>query len=72
MIAAGFRTLGVILEYRADSDPEKPFVIFDDIDGTTVGYSYLDFDKSVNRTANMLQALGIGWSDQIELNTLVG
>ena len=71
MIAAGFRTLGVILEYRADSDPEKPFVIFDDIDGAATGYSYLDFDKSVNRTANMLRALGIGWSDQIELNTLV-
>ncbi len=68
MDLVGCRTLPDILEYRADADPDKPFVIFDDVDGAISSHSYSDFDKSVNRTAHALQALGIGGGDGINLH----
>jgi len=66
--AVGSRTLREILEYRAESDPEKPFVLFDDVDGGITSHSYADFDKSVNRTAHMLQSLGVGGGDKVNLH----
>jgi crotonobetaine/carnitine-CoA ligase len=68
MDAVGNRTLREILEYRADTDPGKLFVLFDDIDRGTTSYSYADFDKGVNRTAHMLQSLGIGVGDKVNLH----
>ena len=68
MDTAGLHTLQEILEFRAETEPERPFVHFDEIDGRSVGYSYAEFDKSVNRTAHMLKSLGIGNSDKINLH----
>ncbi len=68
MDAVGCRTLREILEYRAETAPKKLFVLFDDTDGETTSHSYADFDKSVNRTARMLQALGIGSGDKVNLH----
>jgi crotonobetaine/carnitine-CoA ligase len=68
MDAVGCRTLREILEYRAETDPKKPFVLFDEIDGEIISYSYADFDKRVNRSAHMLQSLGIGSGDRVNLH----
>ena len=68
MDTAGLHTLQEILEFRAETEPQRPFVHFDEIDGRSAGYSYAEFDKSVNRTAHMLESLGIGNSDRINLH----
>jgi len=66
--AVGSRTLREILEYRAETDPEKLFVLFDDIDSGITSHSYADFDGYVNRTARMLQSLGVGGGDKVNLH----
>ena len=68
MDAVGYRTLQEILEYRARTDAEKPFLVYDEIDGEVIRYSYAQFDLSVNRTARMLRSLGIGRGDKINLH----
>ncbi|MCZ6606885.1 MAG: AMP-binding protein, partial [Alphaproteobacteria bacterium] len=68
MDAVGCRTLREILEYRAETAPKKLFVLFDDTEGEITSHSYGDFDKSVNRTARMLQGLGIGSGDKVNLH----
>jgi crotonobetaine/carnitine-CoA ligase len=68
MDAVGCRTLQDILEYRAATQPDRPFLLFDDIDGDVAAYSYAQFDLSVNRTAHMLRSLGIGGGDKINLH----
>ena len=68
MDAIGCRSLREILEYRAESDPGKPFLIFDDLDAGVTRLSYAEFDKSVNRSAHMLRSLGIGSGDKINLH----
>jgi crotonobetaine/carnitine-CoA ligase len=68
MDAVGFRTLRELLEYRADTQPESPFVLFDDVDGGTTSHTYGDFDRAVNRAAGMLRALGIARGDKVNLH----
>lgn len=68
MDAIGRRTLREILEYRAQTVPEQPFVTFDDVDGGETRYSYADFDRRVNRTAHMLRSLDVGAGDKINLH----
>jgi crotonobetaine/carnitine-CoA ligase len=60
-----------MLEYRADTQPESPFLLFDDVDGpgdVTASYTYRDFDRLVNRAAHMLGALGIARGDKVNLH----
>lgn len=67
-IIVGHRTLGSLLEYRARMNPGHPFIIFDDLDGNITRLSYAEFDAQVNRTANLLRALGIGRGDKVNLH----
>ncbi len=64
----GNRTLRDLLEYRARITPQRAFVVFDDMAGTTTRLSYVELDAQINRTANMLLALGIGHGDKINLH----
>ncbi len=64
----GERTLSSLLEYRARSAPDRLFIIFDDLEGGTTRLSYAEFDAHVNRTANMLQSLGVSHGDRINLH----
>jgi len=65
----GSRTLCEILEFRAKSSPDAPFVIFDDIEGDgSVEYSYAQFDGRVNRVAHMLASLGLRAGDKLNLH----
>ena len=68
MDAIGCRSLREILECRSETDPDKLFLIFEDLDAGVIRYSYAEFDKSVNRSAHMLQSLGIGSGDKINLH----
>jgi crotonobetaine/carnitine-CoA ligase len=68
MDIVGSRTLRGILEYRARSTPDSPFVLFDDLDAGLSRHTYAEFDRSVNRAAHMLRSLGIGAGDKINLH----
>ena len=66
--AVGNRTLRLLLEYRASTAPDKTFVIYDDMVGNVTRLSYATFNERVNRTANLLLALGIGKGDKLNLH----
>jgi hypothetical protein len=42
-IIVGNRTLRQLLEYRAATTPDKPFVIYDDLEGGVTQLSYAEF-----------------------------
>ena len=67
-IIVGNRTLRQLLEYRAATTPDKPFVIYDDLEGGVTRLSYAEFDARVNRTANVLRTLGVNKGDKINLH----
>src|SRR5215204_246329 len=53
-----------LLEQRAAANPEKTF-LFSEADGRE--WTYREFDKTVNRTANMLRTSGISNGDVVSL-----
>jgi len=59
-----FRNVRELLEKRAAEYPDKPF-LFSEMDGRE--WTYGQFDSTVNRTANMLLANGIGKGDVVSL-----
>ncbi len=67
-IIVGNRTLRQLLEYRVATTPDKTFVIYDDLAGGITSLSYAEFDVQVNRTANLLRALGLNKGDKINLH----
>ncbi len=62
---SGQRTLGGLLAYRAQTAAARPFLLFDDLEGTVVRYTYETFDALVNRTANALLACGVERGDVV-------
>lgn len=64
----GKRTLRRLLEYRAATTPDRPFVIFDDLAGGISRLTYAEFDTQANRAAHALHALGIGRGDRVNLH----
>lgn len=58
------QTVRSLLEERAAANPEKPFLFSTD-DGRE--WTYSQFDKSVNRTANILIANGVAKGDVVSL-----
>lgn len=67
-VAVGNRTLAQILEYRAETTPDKEFVVFDDLEGGIRRLSYRQFDLAANRAANVLLGLGLRPGDRINLH----
>ena len=53
-----------LLEKRAGTTPEKTF-LFSEVDGRE--WTYAEFDRAVNRTANMLRSHGISKGDVVSL-----
>ncbi|HEX5706919.1 MAG TPA: long-chain-fatty-acid--CoA ligase [Pyrinomonadaceae bacterium] len=60
----GPQTLGRLLESRASATPDKTFLI-SEADGRS--YTYAEFDRAVNRTANLLAGLDVGKGDVVSL-----
>ena len=61
------RTLPALLEARARSTPYAPFVVFDDLQGQVTTRTYREFDREVNRTARLLDRLGVRRGDTLTL-----
>jgi long-chain acyl-CoA synthetase len=53
-----------LIELRVDQFPDKPFV-YSESDGRV--FSYRDFDRLVNRTANLLLSKGVSKGDRVSL-----
>ena len=70
MNIVGKRTLRSTLEQKVDAHPDRPFLIFEEQDGPVSTYSYLQFDRMVNRTANALLELGVGKGDKVHLHLI--
>jgi long-chain acyl-CoA synthetase len=60
----GPQTLTELLATRVNIAPDKPF-LFSESDGRS--FTYAEFQKAVNRTANLLAARGIGKGDVVSL-----
>ena len=67
MRTEGPRTLGALLEVRAQASPGAPFVIFDDLHGSVSARSYRQFDRDANRAAHLLGRLGVRRGDTVTL-----
>src|SRR5918911_4339798 len=61
------RTLTREVDERAKHPPEKPFLIFQPVEGAPVSLTYADFAARVNRTANALLALDVRAGDKLLL-----
>ena len=60
-------TLRTLVEERARTAPDAPFVIFDDLEGGVSMRTYREFAGDVNRTARLLGDLGIRRGDRVAL-----
>ena len=63
----GASTLPTLVEERARTAPDAPFVIFDDLAGGVSMRTYREFAGDVNRTAHLLGDLGIRRGDRVAL-----
>jgi len=64
----GHRTLDRLLAWRARATPHRIFVVFDDMEGGVTKLSWRSFRRQVERTANLLRALGVGRGERINLH----
>ena len=64
----GKRDLRKAIEQKAGAHPDKTFLIFEDNDEKVHSYTYGQFDKIVNQTANGLLQMGVGNGDKVNLH----
>ncbi|SDC60850.1 crotonobetaine/carnitine-CoA ligase [Sanguibacter gelidistatuariae] len=57
--AAGERTLRDLWDDLASTSGDQPFLVFEDTAGSVTSYTYGEFDRLVNRTANLFADLGV-------------
>ena len=60
-------TLPALVDERARTTPDAPFVVFDDLEGGVSMRTYGGFARDVNRTARVLGDLGVGRGDRVML-----
>ena len=68
MNIVGNRNLRKALEQKALAHPEKTFLIYEDEQERAQSYTYEQFDRTVNRTANALLQLGVNKGDKVNLH----
>ena len=68
MTIVGQRTLRKVLERHARTQPDKTFLVFEDHQEQSHSYTYRQFDRMVNRTANGLLDLGVTKGDRVNLH----
>ena len=64
----GKRNLRKALEQKVQAHPDKTFLIFEDSEEQAHTWSYGQFDRMVNRTANGLLQLGVKKGDKVNLH----
>ena len=57
-----------LIEYRAETAADEVFVVFDDLSGATTRATFRDIDAAANRSAHLLQDLGLQPGDRINLH----
>ena len=67
-LACGHRTLASLWRTRVELSGDRPFLIFDDLDGGIQRFTYGAFDTLIARTAGVLGGLGIRQGDRINLH----
>lgn len=66
----GNRNLRWLLEIKAKDLADKEFIVFEDRLGNVRRYTYRDFDRNVNKYANILNGLGIKKGDKVNVHLL--
>jgi crotonobetaine/carnitine-CoA ligase len=64
----GNRTIRRALEHKARALPDKPFLIFEDRDGSVRRWTYSELDREVNRAAHALLRAGVRPGDKLNLH----
>mgnify|MGYP001491513322 CR=1 FL=1 len=62
------RTLPKLLDHRAESNPDRTFLIFEDPGRKSSSWSYKDFNEKVNQAANALLRLNINKGDKVNIH----
>jgi|TARA_B100000686_G_C16804288_1_gene988704 crotonobetaine/carnitine-CoA ligase len=62
------RTLPKLLDHRAESNPDRTFLIFEDTDRKYSTWSYKDFNEKVNQVANALLKLKVKKGDKVNIH----
>ncbi len=64
----GDRTLRDLLDERTARHPEKPWIVYEDAEGTITEYSYLEMSRRIDELAAGLASLGIGKGDRVTIH----
>ena len=64
----GNRTLPKLLDHRAESNPDRTFLIFEDTNRKSSTWSYKDFNEKVNQVANALSKLNVNKGDKVNIH----
>ncbi len=67
MQASGTRTLPDLLHEKAQANPDKPLVVFENTEGVVVTQTYGSFAQAVNRLSNALVAQGVQAGQKVAL-----
>ena len=68
MTIVGNRDLRKMLEQKALAHPDRIFVVYEDHEERVQSYTYAQFDRTVNQTANGLLQLGVKRRDKVNLH----
>lgn len=60
-----YRNVGRLLDMRASESPDKTFLIHYDAAGNRDELTFVDFNRAVNRAANLLVSLGVRRGDRV-------
>lgn len=67
-LACGHRTLASLWRSRVALSADRPFLIFDDLNGDHRRYTYAEFDRLIDVSAGVLLGLGIRHGDRVNLH----
>ena len=64
----GNKTIPKLLDHRAESNPDRTFLIFEDTNKQSSTWSYKDFNEKVNQVANALSKLNVTKGDKVNIH----
>ena len=64
----GNKTLPKLLDHRAESNPDRTFLIFEDTNRKSSTWAYKDFNEKVNQVANALLKLKVKKGDKVNIH----
>jgi len=64
----GQRTVSGLLAWRAAVTPDRPALVFDDLEGGITRLTWRELDAEASRAANLLRSLGIDAGDRVNLH----